>query len=211
MKFHRFAERSQAAEALAQAIAQRLGGALEDKGRASFVASGGGSPRETYELLGRTSLDWQRVSVLPSDERCVGKDSPRHNLGMIQSALGVPASFAELTLETILDDLRPFDVVLLGMGGDGHTASLFPGDPNLLDALDGEGHTHPAEVPGLPEARISMTRAALLDAKAIFLLILGADKLRAFEAAKQPGPVSEYPVRILLHDPALPLEIYWAP
>ena len=202
--------RSQAAEALAGAVARELAAAVESKGQASFIASGGSSPCETYERLGATALDWRKVRVLPSDERCVPRGSERHNLTMIQTTLGAPAQYIELTPDVTTDSLRPFDVVLLGMGDDGHTASLFPNDACLDDALASQNDVHTAEVPGLPEARISLTPAALLDAKVIFLLIFGEGKRAVYEAACVPGPVSEYPVRVIWKHAGADVRVYWA-
>ena len=163
MKFREFGSRAEASEALAETIAHALGAALDSGGRASFVASGGGSPRETYERLGRSAIDWRRVSVIPSDERLVPVGSSRHNLSMIRKTLGTEAAFVELTLQTDIDTLRPFDAALFGMGDDGHTASLFPDDPEIDAALRSRGNTHEAHVPRMPEARISLTPCALAE------------------------------------------------
>jgi len=210
MKFREFGSRAEASEALAWTIAHALGAALDNGGRASFVASGGGSPRETYERLGRSAIDWRRVSVIPSDERLVPVGSPRHNLGMIRKTLGTAAAFIDLALETDIDALRPFDAALFGMGDDGHTASLFPDDPEIDAALTSCGNTHEAHVPSLPEARISLTPRALASARARCLLIFGAKKRELFETACEAGPASAYPVRVLLEGAPAELQVFWA-
>ena len=211
MRFHEYASRSEAAKALAAVIEDGLAAALEEKNSASFVVSGGSSPRQTYELLGRSTLAWDKVFILPSDERCVPRDSDRHNLAMVEATLGVEAAYIELGEASDIDALRPFDIALLGMGEDGHTASLFPDDPHLADALLSRGSTHRAQVPALEEDRISLTPSVLVDAKALVLLFFGAGKRKVFEAARKPGPVREYPVRILTSNAVLPLDVYWAP
>jgi len=210
MQFHEFGSRSEASLALARMIAGALGDALRARSRATFVASGGGSPQETYEHLGRNAIDWRSISVLPSDERFVPKDSPRHNLGMIRKTLKVPATYSELNSETDIDSLCPFDVALFGMGDDGHTASLFPDDPDIDAALGSKASTHQAHVPSLPEARISLTPGALHGAGVLCLLMFGAHKRMVFEAACEPGAAREYPVRILLRELAARLHVFWA-
>ena len=206
-----FESRAAASQALANEIFQTLSGVLQRSGAASFVASGGGSPKETYQQLSRLPLDWEKVSILPSDERCVAEDSPRSNLGMIRTHLPVNARFIELNESSPIHTLRPFDVVLLGMGEDGHTASLFPKDPGIEAALSSDVCLHQCHPPGMPEARISLTPVALLDANCIFLLIFGGQKRERLDAALAGGPVHEYPVRILLHDARIPTQVYWAP
>ncbi len=211
MILREFESRSEAAQALVEAIECALGAALQAHGKASFVASGGGSPRETYERLGRSKIDWRNVSVLASDERLVPKGSSRHNLSMIRSTLATDANYIELTLAANIDALRPFDVALLGMGDDGHTASLFSDDPEIDAALNSKDSTHQARVPSLPEPRISLTPSALRGSKTLCLLIFGARKREVFEAACEPGAVRAYPVRTLLHDLSARLQVFWAP
>jgi 6-phosphogluconolactonase len=108
---------------------------------------------------------------------------------------------------------RPFDATLLGMGEDGHTASLFAGSPNLHRALN------PAAVAGCvgmwapapPQPRLSLNLTALLDSRRIVLLIAGDAKWRRYEAACAPGPADEMPVRGLLRAISAPLEVCWSP
>ena len=209
--FRKFDDRAAASKALAKEIWQKLSAALRGSGAASFVASGGGSPKETYQRLSRLPLAWEEVSILPSDERCVPEDSSRSNLGMIRTHLPVNARFVELGGSSPIHTLRPFDVVLLGMGEDGHTASLFPIDPDIEAALSSDACLHQCHPTGMPEARISLTPVALLDANCIFLLIFGDQKREKLEAALAHGPVHEYPVRILLHDARIATQVYWAP
>lgn len=209
--FEKFESRSAASESLAREICQRLSAALGESGAASFVASGGSSPQETYHHMSRLPLAWEKVSIVPSDERCVPSDSPRSNLGMLRRHLSVRADFIELSESSPIHTLRPFDVVLVGMGEDGHTASLFPNDPDIRAAISSDDFLHRCHPPGLPEARISLTPTALLDAECIFLLIFSEDKRERLRTALAPGPLHEYPVRILFHGAGIPLRVYWAP
>ena len=179
--FREFEDRATASEALARAIWQSLSVALQNSDSACFVASGGGSPKETYQRIAELPLAWEKVRILPSDERCVPEDSPRSNLGMIRMALSVNAQFVPLNESSSIHAFRPFDVVLLGMGEDGHTASLFPTDPDLESALTSSAAIHHCHALGLPESRISLTPAALLDAKGIFLLFFGSKSVSDIE------------------------------
>lgn len=209
--FRGFESRADAADALATVLSKRLAEAIEANGRASLVASGGSSPEATYQRLSACALDWSRVKVLPSDERCVPADSARNNLAMIRRSLGVDAEFIELNECAQISSLLPFDVVLLGMGEDGHTASLFPSDPDIDAALASESRVIQCRPPDAEESRISLTPRALLDAGAICLLILGSGKRARYEAARQPGCSAEYPVRILFQQRRVPVQVFWAP
>ena len=208
------------ARAAAEAIAVRLANGLSDRGRACLVGTGGRSPGPVYDRLARTAgIDWSAVTVTLSDERCVASDAPESNLRLLRERLLVgPASAATVTPlwprppEAALAALLPFDAVLLGMGEDGHIASLIPGDPGLARAMDPAGSALLSDTPaGLgspPVARVTLTLAALLASRAIFLLIAGGSKREVIERALSG---EDLPVRALLTQKRVPVRVLWTP
>ena len=206
------------ADAAAQAIAQQLSEGLSDRGRASLVGTGGRSPGPVYDRLSRAELDWAHVAVTLSDERQVDADSPNANARLLRERLFVgpaaAAQFLPLTdyAEPALKKLMPFDAVMLGMGEDGHIASLIPGSPVMALAMDPDGPLVTAESPqgfgSPPLARITLTLSALLQSRAIFLLIAGEAK-RQVIAQAQAG--ADLPVRAILRQDRVPVRTFWAP
>ncbi len=217
---HRYANRTGACDALAGRVADDLQGALALAGTASLVVSGGTSPVEFFRALSQADLDWGRVTVVPSDERRVPADHADSNARMIRAELlrgrAGRADFVSLleppaAIADRLVGLLPFTAVVLGMGQDGHTASLFPTAPGIADALASDELCLPQEVPGLPAPRISLTPRALLKTDRLYLLLFGEDKKQVFEAALAGGPAEELPVRAVLHQNKVPVDAYWAP
>ena len=212
-----FTSETALAEAAAAATAERLRTALGERGRAALVATGGRSPGPVYDRLTGARLDWARVVVTLSDERCVGDDDPASNARLVRERLLVgPAARAHLLPlwpepdPAAIAALRPFDAVLLGMGEDGHIASLIPGDPGLEAGLTEAGPTRPVPA-GLgkpPLARITLTLPALLDSRAIFVLIAGEAKRRVVERAMAG---EDLPVGRLLSQARAPVRILWRP
>jgi 6-phosphogluconolactonase len=224
----KFRTRATAAEMLASSLAATIRAAAAAHGTASLVVSGGESPRELFGILQGVSLPWQDLTVLPSDERWVPPADESSNEGMIRRHLltgpaaaarfvslyrptaGPLEALAEMTgaIESIE---RPLDAVVLGMGTDGHTASLFPDSPDIDCALASEAPIVVQHPPRLAQARVSLTARALLDAHEVHLLFFGGDKLDVFSRAMQPGPVAEYPVRAIILQTGVPVTAYWAP
>ncbi|MBS0362198.1 MAG: 6-phosphogluconolactonase [Proteobacteria bacterium] len=203
------------AAAAADAVVHQLRTGLAARGRASLVATGGRSPGPIYDRLAHTELDWAHVAVTLSDERQVDAASPNSNARLVRERLFVgpaaAARFLPLTdyAEPALRKLMPFDAVMLGMGEDGHVASLIPGSP-VMAAANGPALT--AESPqgfgSPPLPRISLTFAALLQSRAIFLLIAGEAKRQVIAAA---AAGTDLPVRTILNQEQVPVRIFWAP
>jgi 6-phosphogluconolactonase len=204
------------ADAAAEAIETALQGALDARGRASLVATGGRSPGPVYDRLSRAGLDWAHVAVTLSDERHVDTDSPNANARLLRERLFVGAAAAAQYLpltdyaERVLRKLLPFDAVMLGMGEDGHIASLIPGSPVMAQAMDPAGAALTAESPegfgSPPVARITLTLAALLQSRAIFLLIAGEAKRQVIERAEAG---EDLPVRSILSQDGVPVRVFW--
>jgi 6-phosphogluconolactonase len=177
------------AEALAGAAAERVAEAMRSAHTLRLVLAGGTTPRRCYQILAEMELPWGRVSVLFGDERCVPPTDPESNYRMAVDALlarVAPASVHRIPAELGAEDAAaryepvvastPLDLVLLGIGPDGHTASLFPGHA----ALAASGHVvavHGAPKP--PPDRVSLSLRALRAAKRVLILAAGADKREA--------------------------------
>jgi 6-phosphogluconolactonase len=215
---------------VASDIASQLALAISARGEAGLLVSGGHSPAGLFEQLRRRVLDWSRVSIALVDERWVEPTDPGSNERFLRDTLlrdgAAAARFSGLKNPAPSPDLgaaaawnvsaripRPVDVTVLGMGDDGHTASLFPGSPNLGSAFDletPEGYIGMWS-PSAPHPRLSLNLSALLDSRRILIFILGEAKLRTYAAACSPGPVEEMPVRAVLRQQRVPVEVVWAP
>lgn len=216
--------------AVAAAIAARLASALSLRGRASLVVSGGRTPLGAFARLSLAPLDWERVAVTLADERWVPPSHEDSNERCVRdhllrnaaaAARFVPLKTAASTPEAgagaaaagLAGIARPFDVTLLGMGEDAHTASLFPGAPELAAALDPRAPAPCIAVnpPRAPHARLSLTLRAILDSRVVMVEIAGAAKRAAIERALGPGEVAAMPIRAVLRQPDVPVEVFWSP
>lgn len=230
MRHHSFNDGATLVRRLATDVARSLQRRLDAQGETSLIVSGGRTPAPFLRELGDQPLDWPRVHVSLSDERCVADSDPASNLRMVrESFAGRPAAAARLyefdaTAPDVIERWssavaampKPFAAVILGMGDDGHIASLFPHMPGLAAALATSGNADvPLVVPGLapaePKARLSLTLATLLETDLFALHVTGASKLATLQRASQPGSALEMPVRALLEQRRVKLEIYHAP
>ncbi|MEN8838103.1 MAG: 6-phosphogluconolactonase [Celeribacter marinus] len=208
---------------LANTIAGELRAALESNDRASLCVPGGTTPGPVFDTLSGVTLDWDRVDVLLNDERWVPESSDRSNTTLLKQRLLVDkASAATLvplyadtpTPEEGLDGLMaaieatlPLDVLVLGMGADMHTASLFPGADQLELALSDAAPTLLAmRAPNAPEPRITLSAQALKSAMATHILITGDEKRTALERAATLSPM-DAPVSVFLAQAT----VHWAP
>lgn len=205
------------ADAAAHAVGACLARALRTHGRAGLVATGGRSPGPVYDRLRTERLDWARVVVTLSDERCVDETAPDSNARQVRERLlkgeAAKAHFLPLWPEPEAAALRalvPFDAVMLGMGEDGHVASLIPGDPGLEAALATDDLLAPVPAglgkPPLP--RITLTLSALLQARAVFLLLAGEAKRQVIARALAG---EDLPAGRLIARSQAPVRIFWSP
>ena len=227
---HRFPDSMALAHALSGEIQVDLAEAVAERKAASLVVSGGRTPLKLFHQLRNEKLNWQNVWITLADERWVetaaqasnerlvrenllsGAAATAHFVGLKNPA-PTPEAGVEWSWRALSRVPRPFDVVVLGMGDDGHTASLFPGSLALARALD------PAAAPGCvavnalaaPHARVSLNLAALLDARRIVLHIEGDAKWQVYHRARTPGSAAELPVRAILHQREVPVDVFWAP
>ena len=216
MNLIEYADRDMLAIDLANILAGNLKQALLHHDTASLAVPGGTTPGAVFDALCAADLDWERVNVLPTDERWVAPDHERSNAGLIGRRLlthrAAAARFLPLyapaarpedvlpEIEAMLAPELPLSVLLLGMGADGHVASLFPGAPGLEVALSPEAGTLAVLRPGdQPEARISLTARVLDGAMCKHLVIFGADKREALKKALYLDP-EEAPVVAILAD-----------
>lgn len=189
---------------------------LARDGKAALAVSGGTTPVAFFEHLAREQLDWARVTVTLADDRCVPASSDRSNVRLVTEHLlqheAKAATFLRLLAgqDHEIAPLLPFAAVVLGMGRDGHTASLFPGGDNLAAALAGPHLIETMRAPGAPEPRVTLTLPALLQTEFLALHIEGAAKREVLATAETAGPVAQMPIRaVLAHRPRA--TIFWCP
>lgn len=224
---HEWPDREAHAAALAETVTAALREALAARGEALLIVSGGRSPVPFLERLAQADLDWSKVLVTLADERWVPGDHPDSNGGLLRkhlfqgpaAAAGfvdlyTPAATTEegmaLTEARLRDALATPDVLVLGMGDDAHTASLFPGSPGLEEALDptSERLSFPGVAPSAPQTRITLSRAYLSCARQQILAVQGAGKRQVLETALAEGDELATPIKAFLREP---LVVYWCP
>jgi 6-phosphogluconolactonase len=230
MNLRKFGSLDAASAVLAAQVTGALRLAVAERACASLVVPGGRTPAGLFRALRGAALEWERVRVTLTDERWVPDDHPASNAALVRrelladaaaAAVFVPlyngaASAAEgaaSSWRAVASAGLPFDAVVLGMGEDGHFASLFPASPGISQSLD------PTAVPGcvamhapvMPTERLSLNLSALAGARQLNLLVTGADKLALLERAAAMPRGSELPVAALLalRDPEV--EVFWAP
>ena len=214
--------------ALSEKVAALLAVSIEEKGSASLVVSGGRTPMGFFHLLSQQVLDWSKVTVLLADERWVDADHADSNEKLVRDNLLIneasqatylalknsaeQAVDGEAECESALAELDTFTVLILGMGDDGHTASLFPGSEALADGLDmNSGRSCIAVTPlHAPHQRMSLTLPRLLNSQQIVIHISGPSKQEVLQQAQAGDDVMELPIRSILQQQQAPLSIYWA-
>ncbi len=219
---------------VAARCAHQLKNTIEEYGKASMIVPGGTTPAPVFDQLSKMPLVWDKVFIVPSDERWIATDQEQSNQYLIEKQLLINhASVANLvplknSAETPLEGEKqtevklqllnqPHAVTVVGMGNDGHFASLFPGSPQLDEALDIKKNRKciAIDATGCPVAgeytdRISLTMAELIHSKLIIILITGQEKLEIIRNAASGLSLPDVPVSMLLSQNKTPVEIYYS-
>lgn len=226
-----FASKDDYNKALGEDLAACLAKGIDQDGRAVLMVSGGSSPAPAYRYLSGLDMAWDKIDIAMVDERWVDADHDKSNEAFIKSTL-LQDKAAVANLVTMKNEAESaqlgqpecqkayaslkqnFDVTILGMGPDGHTASLFPHAEGLDNALSTSDlvaaiEAIKSDVTGDITERMTLTRAAILQSKVIKLLISGEEKLAVYKEAKAGGEVADMPLRAILQQTDVSVEVYW--
>lgn len=214
-------------DGLVNEICDALSSDIEARGSASLLVSGGSTPKGLFARLSSSDIDWSKVDITLVDERFVPDGHKDQNWTMVKELLlqdhASQANYIPLVQSYDLDTnlevtkvavkkiVRPFSVVILGMGGDGHTASLFPESPQLdagmdLNNLEDLIVTDPVTA---PHQRVTFTRRALLDTSNLILHCYGEDKKKILDEAMENASYRPYPIQGFLNQDKAPIKIHW--
>ncbi len=220
------------AQRLAAWTGLRLHQAIAGRGHAVLAVSGGRSPVPLFHALRAQPLDWSRVSITLVDERCVPPDHPDSNTALVREHLlqqgaaaatfvpwfdDLPATLDDAALQALADAASqrlatqpwPWDLAILGMGEDGHTASLFPHAGGLSQALHASGPVAWTRPLNAPHARLTLTLPALLATRELVLPLIGPAKLRVYQQARLSED-DTLPISLVLHQHQTPVQVWLA-
>ncbi|WP_028455492.1 6-phosphogluconolactonase [Chitinilyticum litopenaei] len=229
LTWHQFPQKEELDQQLANFIAERLRTALASQPRASLAVSGGRTPAGMFRCLRDMELDWERVDLTLVDDRWVPNDHADSNERLTRENLlcgrAAAARFYSLVSDasSAHDGLKgiqlrlnsfktPIDILILGMGDDGHTASLFPQAPELEDAMSSPALLAATTPVTAPHTRITLTAPAIVAAGTVLVHITGEGKKALLETAltEQKAETELYPIRRVLDRAADKAHVFWA-
>lgn len=227
--FKSFDNASQLAQRLADKVADLLQEAIDSRGKASLVVSGGSTPVELFKLLSNKPIDWSDVYITLADERWVDVTSSNSNEALVKTHLlknkaacakftGLKNMFlsaaegCQMADEKLHHFPQRFDVVILGMGNDGHTCSWFPcaQRSELVNALTSDNSCAAVIPTTALHQRITLTKTRILASRQIFLHLVGEQKLAVYRQALENTDVYSMPIRAVLAQHKTPLDVYWS-
>ncbi len=225
--FKSFDDKASLEKQLAERVAKQLQEAIDARGKASLVVSGGSTPLALFELLSHKAIEWQNVYITLADERWVDVESDDSNENLVRQHLlqnraasakfrGLKNMFntaeagVDMTIEQLTNFPKPFDVVVLGMGNDGHTCSWFPCSAEIEQALTTEELCLATNPTMAPHGRITISKKGILASRQIYLHIVGEQKLSVYRQALEDNDAKAMPIRAVLDQHRTPVDVYWS-
>lgn len=224
------------ADCLADTVAQRINACIADKNQAVIALSGGSTPKPLFKALAKRPLDWSKVVVTLVDERWVDESDALSNMGFLKTWFIEPLKVEPIVVplyraahlndkakqqvlsqyctatQSPIEQPCGFDLVILGMGEDGHTASFFPDADNIDELIDPDSkeYLQSCESPSTQVPRITWSLPVLLKSPLLLLHITGVSKKAVFEQAQQAGSVTDLPIRSMIFQDQTPLHVYYS-
>lgn len=228
INYNCFASKTELDQQLTSDVANLLSQAIHDNGFAVLCVSGGSTPVNFFQALSQQELDWSKVTVTLADERWVDSNHADSNQKLVQDNLlinkaakanfialyndAVTAKEGETYCNDLMGQVGTFDVLILGMGGDGHTASLFPQAERLDEGISMTSGLHALATNPVtaPHDRMTLTLPRLLNSKKIIVHITGQEKKDVIQKTLTLKDPKQLPIATVLQQDSVPPTVYWA-